>query len=149
MRRVPPRRIGLNLRKGLIRKRVNPPNTAACVKYDLLTRFDAVRSPFDKVQLYRTSRIGRRDQRDLNIWLGRHPTRIAGREKHAHESQKDIRSMLLEGGSVIGRFHIPLNVRNILTVSEADSSSRGGRNTEGQGIDPKAQLRKQRAIAHD
>src|ERR1700722_6377633 len=58
MGRVLPSRIGLNLRKRLIRKRLNPPNSAACVKYDLLTRFGAVRPPFDKVQLYRTSRIG-------------------------------------------------------------------------------------------
>jgi hypothetical protein len=49
----------------------------------------------------------------LNVWLGRHPIRIAGREKDAHEHENDIRSMILEGGGVRGRFHIPPNVRNI------------------------------------
>src|SRR5277367_183469 len=117
MGRVPPRRVGLDFRKRLIRKRLNPPNAAACVKYDLLTRFGAGCPPFDKVQLHRTSRIGGGDKRDFNVWLGRYPTRIAGREKEAHEHEKDIRSMLLEGGSVRATCHIPPNVRNILTVA--------------------------------
>src|SRR6202161_1950405 len=99
MGRVSPCRIRLNFRKRLIRKRLNPPNVTTCVKYDLLTGFHAARPSFNKIQLYRTSRIGGGDQRDLNGWLGRHPIRIAGSEKDAQEHEKSIRSMLCDGGS--------------------------------------------------
>src|SRR6202020_2388287 len=98
MGRVSPCRIGLNFRKRLIRKRLNPPNVTTCIKNNLLTGFHAACPSFNKIQLYRTSRIGGGDQRDLNVWLGRHPGRIAGREKDAHEHEKSLRSMLFDGG---------------------------------------------------
>src|ERR1700678_3533626 len=85
MGRVPPRRIGLNLRKRLISKRLYPPNVAARVKYDLLTGFGPVRPSFNKIQLYRTSRIGGGDLRDLDGWLGIHTPRPATDEQDARD----------------------------------------------------------------
>ena len=79
----------------------------------------------------------------MNVWLGRHPARIAGIEKGAHEHEKDIRSMLLEGGRVRGRLHIPPNV----AISDCERSRfllPRGRNAAGQRIDQKPQLREQK-----
>src|ERR1700677_2029975 len=97
MCRVPPRRIGLNFRKRLIRKRLNPPNVAACVKYDLLTGFGTARPSFNKIQLYRTSRISGGGLRNLDGWLGRHTPPITTGEQAAHDYEMDNRSMLFEG----------------------------------------------------
>jgi hypothetical protein len=104
----------LNLRKGLIRKRLNPPNVAARVNYDLLAGFGAAGPSFDKVHLYRASRIGGGDLRDLDGWLERHTPRITTGEQDTHDYETDNRSTLLEGGSVREGAHTPPNVGNIL-----------------------------------
>ena len=114
MGRIPPRRIRLNFRKRLIRKRLNPPNAAACVKYDLLTGFGTARPSFNEIHLYRTSGIGGGDLRDLDGWLGRHTSRITTGEQDTHDYERGNRSMLLEGGSVREGAHTPPNVGNIL-----------------------------------
>ena len=49
----------------------------------------------------------------MHVWLGRHPTRIAGRKKDAHEDEKSTRSMLFDRGHAERGFHIPPNVRDI------------------------------------
>jgi len=41
------------------------------------------------------------------------PEPTAGRQKDTHEHEKHIRSMLFDGGSARGRFHIPPSARNI------------------------------------
>src|SRR5271156_2166602 len=137
MGRVPPRRIGLNFRKRLIRKRLNPPNAAACVKYDLLTGFGTARPSFNKIQLYRTSRIGGGDLRDLDGWFGRRTPRSTTGEQDTQDYERDNRSMLLEGGSVRGGAHTPPNVGNILLLAKPIFPFPRGRNAEGQGIDSK------------
>ena len=136
MSRVPPRRIRLNFRKRLIHKRLNPPNVAACVKHDLLTGFHAARPSFNKIQLYRTSRIGDRDFRDLDGRLGRHTPRITTGEKDANDYKRETRSPLLEG-IVRGRVHTSPNICNTRFLGKPSSRSRGIEMQQGQAINPK------------
>jgi len=89
MGRIPPRRVGLDSRKRLIRKRLNPPNTAACVKYDLLTGFHAACPSFNKVQLYWTSSTGGGDSSDLEGRLGRNALRITTGEQDANDYERE------------------------------------------------------------
>ena len=58
-------------------------------------------------------------------------------EQDAHDSKRDNRSMLLEGGSVRGMAHTPPKSLHYLTVSEADFRFPTGSKTEESRVDHK------------
>ena len=137
MGRIPPRRIGLNFRKRLIRKRLNPPDVTTRVKYDLLTGFHATCPSFNKIQLYWPPRIGGGDLCDLDGWLGRHTPRITTPMQDAHNYESDNRSMLPEGGSVREGAHTPPNVGSSLLLASRFCLFPNGQKCRGPGDWPK------------
>jgi hypothetical protein len=107
MGRVPPRRIGLDIRKRLIRKRLDPPNAAARVKHDPFTRFGAARSTFHEIHLNWTSRTFSGDSRELDGWFGKKAPRMTTGKQNAPDYERDNRSLLLEQAIVRGGDHSP------------------------------------------